>query len=1161
MNKLTKKIVSISLAVAMAVLMIGTPASAQTAAELQAQIASLLATIQALQAQLNASSGGTTVGAGSSYSFTRDLTLGSTGADVQVLQQWLNANGYTVAASGAGSAGNESTYFGNLTKVALAKYQAAKGITPAVGYFGPITRSSLVVVGGGSTGGTVVLPGTSYFSVMADGPMAVTIPDGSIYTPLLRLKFSAGNTEQRVTGVTVTRGGFVSNTNVTGLSVWDEMGNRYGNIITALTADGRGTVSFSGNPFVVPAGQTKTLIVAANLSDTTNSGTIYMSVASASDITVAAGSLAAAGTYPLTGNVMTVVDGANSLGNVYVDDQSVAGGAWSSVTTDTGNLEIGDTNREIFKLRLVQNNSKEAIQLEKLVLFAEGTIREASDVTNWKLYSPEGNVIATASRPYDRYVTFILTTPYVVDKGLTKDFSVKADITDGAGYYFRASIQNDYDLVVRGVTTGAAVLPLDSAGASLTQTDTQGANSAFKMKSGALTISKAPGSPSGNVAPAANNVVLATYNLRSNGEQLEVRKLGVQVDYNGVDLNGTLVIRDAATSETYLSLSADTANLTESTGTPDASSLLTYQRDLSSYIIIPSGQTKTIEVVGSISANATSSSNYTVYLGQAYVKRYSTNDYTNLAAAAYQGNQIAVNSVTMSVAKSSSFADTNRAAGATNVKVAEFILQPSAADDIRINSITFDIASSSFIQNVVLMMDGQQIGQTIGSPSATGNTFTTNITIAKSATKIVGVYADIRSDATVNTAGEGTMIVSVNDAGVSGFGVLSGTSLSSTPDGDLAGQTITVQAGTVTISRDASAPISRIVLAGAQGVELNKIKFEASNENLNLKKITLSMTTASTTEWAAATAIAANIGKIYLYDGGTLLNAGGTSLNGSGEAVVSGLDLTLVQGTPKVLTVKADINGTDTITPKSVGGIQVKSSSTDDMEIYSSAGQMSTGVTLTSNAASNNFLFTAAAAAITNAYTGNTSKLGDSSDEIGRFTITNTGTREITLASTTVNVTMSVHDTASTSLVTNFRLFELSNLTTAIATTTATVSAASGAEASSTFAFGALQGGAFSPTQAIAGGSSKTYIIKADTTSIEGSLDNAGTTDTYLTVKLVGAVGYSSSDSVSSPSGEELYWNDGVVSYSYTAGANNGTTYSNLNASDSGEVSGPTLRY
>lgn len=1147
MNKLTKKIVSISLAVAMAVLMIGTPASAQTAAELQAQIASLLATIQALQTQLNASSGGTTVGAGSSYSFTRDLTLGSTGDDVKVLQQWLNANGYTVAASGAGSAGNESTYFGNLTKVALAKYQAAKGITPAVGYFGPITRSSLVVVGGGSTGGTVVLPGTSYFSVMADGPMAVTIPDGSIYTPLLRLKFSAGNTEQRVTGVTVTRGGFVSNTNVTGLSVWDEMGNRYGNIITALTADGRGTVSFSGNPFVVPAGQTKTLIVAANLSDTTNSGTIYMSVASASDITVAAGSLAAAGTYPLTGNVMTVVDGANSLGNVYVDDQSVAGLAWTGIASADGNVEIGDVNREVFKLRLVQNNSKEAIRLEKLVLFVEGTVREASDVTNWKLYSPEGNVIATANRPYDRYVTFILTTPYVVDKGLTKDFSVKADVTDGAGYYFRTSIQNDYDLVVRGVTTGAAVLPLDSAGASLTQSDTQGTSAGFKMKSGALTISKAPGSPSGNVAPAANNVVLATYNLRSNGEQLEVRKLGVQVYYAGVALNGTLVVRDAATSETYLSISADTTNLGTTT-TPDATSLLNNsQRDLSSYITIPSGGTKTIEVVGSISASATSTSNYTAYVGQAYVKRYSTNDYTTLSAAAYQANQIAVNSVTLSATKSASFADTNRAAGATAVKVAEFVLQPSAADDIRINSISLNVASNTFIQNVSLMMDGQQLGQTIGSPSATGNTFTTNVTIAKSATKVLGVYADVRPDATPND----TFIVTIASSTVSGYGVLSGTSLTATPNGDLPGQTITVKAGTVTISRDGDAPTAKIVLAGAQSVELNKIKLEASNEDLSLRKITLSMTTASSSNWAAATAIAANIGKVYLYDGATLLNAGGTSL-ASGEAVINGLNLTLTQGTPKVLTVKADINGSDTMTPKSVGGIQVKSSSTDDMEIYASAGRMSTGVTLTSNAASNNFLFTAAAPTIAGSNVTQTGSYG-SAVEIARFTVSNSGTRTITLATSTVLMTLSNASTSGS--ITIDGIYEANSDTQIDADTTQLSgdSALTSTSTSVTFSMGTFN--------EITGGSSRTYVIKANTNSVRSGR-SAQDSAVTVNVRLNGSKGYDSTENQAvSASTEEAYWGDGVINYSYTAGANNQTTYSGLLGSDSGVVYGPTLTF
>jgi hypothetical protein len=68
--------------------------------------------------------------------FTRDLTVGSTGLDVLALQKWLNSHGYQVTAPG-----HETTYFGNLTKAAVAAFQVAKGITPSAGFFGPKTRA------------------------------------------------------------------------------------------------------------------------------------------------------------------------------------------------------------------------------------------------------------------------------------------------------------------------------------------------------------------------------------------------------------------------------------------------------------------------------------------------------------------------------------------------------------------------------------------------------------------------------------------------------------------------------------------------------------------------------------------------------------------------------------------------------------------------------------------------------------------------------------------------------------------------------------------------------------------------------------------------------------------------------------------------------------
>ena len=85
--------------------------------------------------------------------FTRDLTIGATGADVTALQTWLIGKGYSIPAGATG-------YFGTQTQAATAAYQLANNITPPAGYFGPITRAHVNAGGGASTGGSTV-PGCS----------------------------------------------------------------------------------------------------------------------------------------------------------------------------------------------------------------------------------------------------------------------------------------------------------------------------------------------------------------------------------------------------------------------------------------------------------------------------------------------------------------------------------------------------------------------------------------------------------------------------------------------------------------------------------------------------------------------------------------------------------------------------------------------------------------------------------------------------------------------------------------------------------------------------------------------------------------------------------------------------------------------------------------
>ncbi len=99
----------------------------------------------------------------SGYVFSNYLTIGSKGADVSALQNWLISQGYDIPAISSGAA--QTGYFGQQTKMAVVKYQASVGL-PNTGFVGPLTVAKL-----NGTAGTVVVTGP------------VTCPIGYTCTP------------------------------------------------------------------------------------------------------------------------------------------------------------------------------------------------------------------------------------------------------------------------------------------------------------------------------------------------------------------------------------------------------------------------------------------------------------------------------------------------------------------------------------------------------------------------------------------------------------------------------------------------------------------------------------------------------------------------------------------------------------------------------------------------------------------------------------------------------------------------------------------------------------------------------------------------------------------------------------------------------------------
>ncbi len=67
-----------------------------------------------------------------------DLTVGSTGRGVVVLQGLLSEMGYLNIPVGISPG-----YYGALTQNAVARYQASISVSPSVGYFGPVTKIAM----------------------------------------------------------------------------------------------------------------------------------------------------------------------------------------------------------------------------------------------------------------------------------------------------------------------------------------------------------------------------------------------------------------------------------------------------------------------------------------------------------------------------------------------------------------------------------------------------------------------------------------------------------------------------------------------------------------------------------------------------------------------------------------------------------------------------------------------------------------------------------------------------------------------------------------------------------------------------------------------------------------------------------------------------------
>ncbi len=891
-----------------AVMLVPSANAALTESQIQA-IVSLLSsfgadatTISNVDASLRGqATSGTGTGSAASTTFTRDLTMGSRGTDVKALQQFLNNNGYTVASSGVGSSGNETEYFGSLTKAAVMKYQTAKGISPVAGYFGPLTRLSVNTTTGTGTGtGSdttgVVVPATGIaVSVSSATPAGDVLPKGAFGVEMLKFNLAGSGT---VTNVVVRRIGAGQTADFSNVYLY--RGSERLTSGRTVNSSSHKT-NFTGLNLSISGVTTLRIVADIATTATANDQNAFQVTSVTSGATITG--------LPVSGSNFSI-SGASS-GTVTAQDQS----------DGLSDPAAGQSNAEVFRFKLTTAN--EDMNLERISVFYAGAVSK-SNLSNFTLKDLlTGNTVATAaSVNAEDLIVFNFSTPYELLKGDSRQFQMYTDISGDARsgtaetlvFYFEANA--DIYAVGQQYGYGAATTITDIDTTADYRTD-----DSLSLQSGNFIISHL-GPNTGDIAKNGKDLNLFEFTIQS-ANNVEVRNIRFTVaastsqvgvdDFKIVDVDSGVIV---------------------SGPTDDATGSVVMTDDFN----IPAGTTKRYKVTGDTDTNWANNDDIQVTLAA-----FTANDLKNtdnntfltvlsdvVPSTAIAGNTLTVAAPTLTVNLSPLPGSNSFVKGTNDVPFLGLNLQ-ATADDIKLTSIKISASDAStttagdvatYLQSVALYdgVTGSRISDVKAWTSGTPRTITfSNMTyvITKGQTKNVVVKGNISSamggeveEWAVYLAAVTTEITAIDtDGNTPAFG---GVTTVNTGQSGTNDRVITVlQGGTITVATAADDTESKagVVVAGTSKTVLGKFDFTATNETMTVNKLKLKVNNVSASA-TDVTGVLDNIVALYLYDGGTALANGVAFVPSGADGIITIQDLgwEIPKDTTRKLTVKADLN-------------------------------------------------------------------------------------------------------------------------------------------------------------------------------------------------------------------------------------------------------------
>lgn len=438
-----------------------------------------------------------------------------------------------------------------------------------------------------------------------------------------------------------------------------------------------------------------------------------------------------------------------------------------------------------------------AVSVTSLV-FKKGGISADTDVRNVYLYDDAGVRLAEYTSFTSAIVTFTNASGlFSVPAGTTKKVWVKADMAYnvGSGKTVSFILQNAAGVV----TNGAAVSGSFPLSGNLVTT--------AQVTDNAQVLLPTPGAANptqpGNIDPGVTGREIWRSTLAVSNQKVEVRKIKFLV-------NGSVTASDLQN----LKLSESGVQLGS---TAQVASDMTVTFDMSAApLVIEAGVTKTLSLAADVVGGTNRSFKMSIQkysdieVWDTHYGNYVAVD-TGTSGGSFtvfeNSSSITINTGKVTISRATDSPTGPVAAGATNVDLAKFAIKASGEaikfSDIRITSdlVTFGTsATTGGLNDVKLLLDGVQVGQTSDIYEGTAKTFTVNFIVPAGVTSYLTVRADVKTaDGTSITSG--TIAVSMTDGSIGGT-AKGQVSLQSATVGTAAGQTVAVNAGTLAVTKN-----------------------------------------------------------------------------------------------------------------------------------------------------------------------------------------------------------------------------------------------------------------------------------------------------------------------------------------------------------------------